>query len=79
MPEQGDNGVREEVPPAGEAIHLPGPSYLPVLVAFGATIVLVGVVLNWVIFGIGMAIMVVAIVRWVSEVRQDMDELPLEH
>ncbi|HYI35948.1 MAG TPA: cytochrome c oxidase subunit 4 [Thermoleophilaceae bacterium] len=69
----------EAVPPAGEPIHLPGPSYLPVLVAFGATIALVGVVLNWVIFGMGVAIMVVAIVRWVAQVRQDMGELPLEH
>ena len=49
------------------------------LVAFGATIALVGVVLNWVIFGMGIAIMVVAIVRWVAQVRQEMGELPLEH
>ena len=49
------------------------------LVALGATIALVGVVLNWVVFGIGVAIMVVAIVRWVAQVRQEMDDLPLEH
>ena len=68
-----------QVPPAGEAIHLPGPSYLPVIVAFGTTIALVGVVLNWVMFGIGVAITVVAIVRWARETREDIAELPLEH
>lgn len=68
-----------EVPPPGEAIHLPGPSYLPVLVAFGTTITLVGVVLNWVVFGIGLAITVVTIVRWARETREDIADLPLEH
>ena len=68
-----------QVPPAGEAIHLPGPSYLPVIVAFGTTIALVGVVLNWVMFGIGVAITVVAIVRWARETREDIADLPLEH
>ena len=68
-----------QVPPAGEPIHLPGPSYLPVLVALGATIALVGVVLNWYVCGLGVAITVVAILRWVGQVRQEMDDLPLEH
>ena len=68
-----------EVPPPGEAIHLPGPSYLPVLVAFGITVTLVGVVLNWIVFGIGLAITVVTIVRWARETREDIADLPLEH
>ena len=76
MADAPENG---QVPPAGEPIHLPGPSYLPVLVALGATIALVGVVLNWYVCGLGVAIMVVAIIRWVTQVRQEMDDLPLEH
>jgi type IV secretory pathway TrbD component len=68
-----------QVPPAGEAIHLPGPSYLPVIVAAGTTIALVGVVLNWVMFGIGVAITVVAIVRWARDTRDDVADLPLDH
>jgi hypothetical protein len=68
-----------EAPPAGEAIHLPGPSYLPAIVALGLTIALVGVVLNWVVCGIGVAITVVAIVRWARETRDDIADLPLEH
>jgi len=68
-----------EVPPAGESIHLPGPSYLPAIVALGLTIALVGVVLNWIVCGIGVAITVVAIVRWARETREDIADLPLDH
>lgn len=74
-----DSEQNGQVQPPGEPIHLPGPSYLPALVALGLTIALVGVVLNWVVFGIGVAITVVCIVRWVGQVRTEMDELPLEH
>ena len=64
---------------AGEAIHLPGPSYLPVATAFGLTIAVVGVVLSWVIVGIGLVITVVAVARWIGETRRETAELPLEH
>ncbi len=66
-------------PPAGESIHLPNPSYLPVLVAAGTTIALVGVVVNWVIFGLGVAVLLVSVLRWVGQTRHEMAELPLEH
>ena len=67
------------VPPRGEEIHLPDPSYLPVVVAAGTTVVVVGVVINLALAGIGLAITVVAIVRWVRQTREEMAELPLEH
>jgi hypothetical protein len=69
----------DEVPPAGEPVHLPGPSYLPVVVAFGITLALVGVVVNVVMFAIGIAITVVTTIRWIGETRRDIAELPLEH
>jgi type IV secretory pathway TrbD component len=68
-----------EAPPAGEAIHLPGPSYLPIVVAVGVTILVVGVVQSWLIVALGLIITLVAVVRWIRETRQDMGELPLEH
>jgi type IV secretory pathway TrbD component len=68
-----------EAPPAGEAIHLPGPSYLPIVTAVGLTVVVVGVVQSWIIVAIGLIITLVAVVRWVRETRQDIGELPLEH
>lgn len=66
-------------PPAGEPVHLPGPSYLPVIVAAGAAIALVGVVLNWVLFAVGLATVVLTVARWIRETRQDIADLPLDH
>lgn len=68
-----------DVPPRGEEIHLPDPSYLPVVVAAGTTIFLVGIVINFMLAGIGLVITVVAIVRWIRQTREEMAELPLEH
>jgi hypothetical protein len=69
----------DSVPPAGEQVHLPGATYLPAWTAFGITIALVGVILSWVIVGIGAAIAIVAILRWIREARDDISQLPLEH
>ena len=68
-----------KVPPPGEAIHLPGPSYLPVIVALGLTLAIVGVVINWFVCGAGVLITLYAILRWVGDTRRDIAELPLEH
>ena len=66
-------------PPAGEQVHLPGATYLPAWTAFGITIALVGVILSWVIVGIGAVIAGVAVLRWIREAREDISQLPLEH
>ena len=68
-----------EAEPAGEAVHLPGPSYLPVITAFGVSIAVVGIVIAWFLVVIGLVIALVAIVRWIRETREEMAELPLEH
>jgi hypothetical protein len=66
-------------PPAGEAVHLPGPSYLPVVVAFGLTIAITGIVLSLIMVGLGAAITLIAVWRWIADTRRDISELPLEH
>ena len=68
-----------EAPPAGETIHLPGPTYLPIITAAGIAIAVVGVVQSWIIVAIGLLITLLAVVRWIRETRQDIGELPLEH
>ena len=68
-----------EAPPAGEAIHLPGPSYLPVLTAAGITLTVVSVVISWILVALGVLITVVVVWRWIRETRMDVSELPLEH
>ena len=74
-PEEGDRTL----PPAAEHVHLPDPSYVPVVVALGLTIAVVGVVLSWLIFAVGALIVVIATLRWVRMTRSEMAELPLEH
>jgi len=65
--------------PPSEAVHLPGPTYLPAVVALFTTIALVGVVLNWYLFGLAMAVVLYCVVRWIGDVRRDIADLPLEH
>jgi hypothetical protein len=69
----------DPVPEPAEAVHLPGPSYLPVLTAFGITIALVGIVISWVLVAIGLVVVVVVVTRWIRQTREDISELPLEH
>jgi membrane protein implicated in regulation of membrane protease activity len=66
-------------PPPAEMVHLPGPSFLPVVVAFGLTLLIAGVVLNIAMVVIGAVITVAAVWRWIRETRQDIAELPLHH
>lgn len=69
----------DRLPAPSERIHLPGPSFLPVVTAVGITFALVGVVISWIVFAIGALVTVVAILRWVASTRSDISELPLEH
>jgi len=72
-------GRQDQAPEPGEAVHLPEPSYLPVLVAFGITLAVVGVVINVAVLAIGVLITLVSVVRWVRQTREEMADLPLEH
>ena len=66
-------------PPPAEQVHMPEPSYLPVVTAFGVTLILVGVVLSWFLSILGALFFLVGAVRWIRETRSDIAELPLEH
>jgi hypothetical protein len=68
-----------ELPQPTEQIHLPEPSYLPVVLAFGVTIGIVGVVFSWVMVVIGALIFLISLVRWIRQTREEMSELPLGH
>jgi hypothetical protein len=68
-----------DAPPPGEPVHLPGPSYLPVIVAVGVTLMVSGVVITWVLSVAGALITLIAVVRWVRQTREEIGELPLEH
>ena len=62
-----------------EEVHLPGPSYLPVIVAFSTMFVLIGIVNLWPLAVIAGIVLVYAILRWIRQTREDIRQLPLEH
>jgi hypothetical protein len=71
--------LEPEVPPAGEEVHLPGPSIQPVLLAFGITLGIVGITTFFVLVVIGALISVGTIAVWIRDTRREIDELPLDH
>jgi Flp pilus assembly protein TadB len=66
-------------PPAGEEIHLPGPSLLPLLCAVSITLIVIGTTINLILSVIGLVALVLIIIRWVADTRRDIAELPEEH
>ncbi len=67
-----------EIPPAGEEIHLPGASILPVLTAVGITLTLVGITTFIEFTVIGVLLTIGCIARWIKDTRHEIDELPLD-
>ena len=68
-----------EIPPAGEEIHLPGPTILPVVLTVGLTVALLGVTTSWVLWVPGVLIVLYVLIRWIRDTRHEMAELPLDH
>lgn len=68
-----------EIPPAGEQIHLPGPTLLPVFFSVGMAIALIGVLKGPVLWVPGVLIVLYTAIRWIMDTRREIDELPLEH
>ncbi len=66
-------------PPAGEEIHIPGPTILPLVSAIGITMIVIGTTLGWYLSAIGLIVLVVCVVRWVRDTRRDVAALPEAH
>jgi hypothetical protein len=66
-------------PPVGEEIHLPGPTLIPFVTAIAITLVVIGTTLSLIFSIIGLVLLVGCIVRWISDTRRDVAELPEEH
>jgi hypothetical protein len=71
--------VDEVVPPVGEEIHLPGGSILPLAVAIGITLTVIGTTLWWVWSLVGFIIFAGATGLWVRDTRREIDALPEDH
>jgi hypothetical protein len=71
--------IEQQAPPVGEEIHLPGPSLLPLVMAVGITMTVIGTTINWLITIVGLIIFVLTTIRWVRDTRRDVSQLPEEH
>jgi pilus assembly protein TadC len=70
------SALEPDPPPAGEHIHLPGPSLQPILLAFGITLALVGVTLGLFLLVSGLVLTLWVIIRWIADTRREMAALP---
>ncbi|MBV9606620.1 MAG: hypothetical protein JO027_16010 [Solirubrobacterales bacterium] len=66
-------------PPAGEELHLPGPSILPFACAIAITLIVVGTTINIILSIVGLIALVIIVIRWVADTRRDVAELPESH
>jgi Flp pilus assembly protein TadB len=68
-----------EAPPAGEEVHLPGPTALPLLTGAAITLIVIGLTTFIELTIIGVIVFVVCVFRWVSDTSRDVASLPEEH
>ena len=66
-------------PPAGEELHLPGPSLLPFLAAIAITLIVVGTTISTILSLVGVVALVIVVIRWGADTRRDVGELPESH
>jgi hypothetical protein len=63
-------------PPAG--VHLPGPSYAPIVIAIGALSLFYGIVFHGPVLVIGLGILVLTLLYWGREAMRDYDRIEPE-
>lgn len=73
--ESNEHGVR----PAGEEIHLPGPSIIPLVCAIGITLTVIGTTIDWIWSALGLIIFIISVAVWIRDTRRDVEALPEEH
>jgi len=52
------------------AIHLPPPSYWPIVLAAGMTVMAIGIIFSPIVAGVGVVILIAAIIGWTAENRK---------
>jgi Flp pilus assembly protein TadB len=66
-------------PPAGEEIHMPAPSIIPVINAAALALAIVAITISWIVVAAAVIVFLATTIRWVADVRRDIADLPLEH
>jgi hypothetical protein len=68
-----------DIPPVGEEVHMPASSALPLINAAALALAIVSITLSWYLVGFGLIIFLATTIRWIRDVRRDINELPLDH
>jgi hypothetical protein len=68
-----------QAPPAGEEIHLPGPSLIPFVSAISITLIVIGTTITWILSAIGVVLFLITTIRWIRDTRRAVAALPEEH
>jgi hypothetical protein len=68
-----------DVPPVGEEVHMPAPSVLPLVNAAALAAAIVSITISWWLVGGAMVVFLGTAIRWVTDVRRDIADLPLDH
>ena len=68
-----------QAPPAGEEIHLPGPTLLPIVTAAAITLIVIGTTISIILIIVGVIVLIISVFRWVSDTSRDVAALPEEH
>lgn len=71
--------VESEASPAGEHIHMPAPSLIPLLNAIGLAGSIVSITLSPYLLVAALTLFLVTTVVWIRDTIRDTGELPLEH
>ena len=71
--------IDQNAPPAGEEIHLPGPTLIPFASAIGITLIVIGTTIDWIFSAVGGVIFIVTTIMWIRDTRRDISELPEDH
>ena len=66
-------------PPAGEEVHMPAPSALPLINAAALAIAIVALTISWWVVGVALLMLVATTIRRVGDVKRDNAQLTLEH
>ena len=67
------------IPPAGEEIHMPEASLIPLVNSAALALAIVSITLTWYLVVLGGVVFLVTTVKWIADVRRDISNLPLEH
>ena len=74
-----DQADLTNLPPAGEEVHMPESSALPVINAAALAFAIVSITLSWWLVGAAMIVFLGTTIRWIRDVRRDIANLPLDH